>query len=105
MKFLKHIVPTVLIGFVILVAPGCNQPPAQAKFATPEEAAAALQQALKAENLDKMRLIFGREWMEAAASGDAVADQQDREVVALAMTQSWRWDSARGERQGTDYRR
>ena len=43
-----------------------------------------------------MQAIFGREWMEAAASGDPVADQHDREVVALAMDQSWRW-APRGE--------
>ena len=85
-----------VLGLVILLVPGCNQAPAQAKFATPEEAAAALQQALKAEDLEKMQAIFGREWMEAAASGDPVADQHDREVVALAMDQSWRW-APRGE--------
>ena len=79
------------LDWLILLAPGCNQPPAQAKFATPEEAAAALHQALKAEDLEKMQAIFGREWMEAVASGDPVADQHDREVVALAMDQSWRW--------------
>jgi len=38
-----------------------------------------------------MQAIFGRQWMEAAASGDPVADRHDREVVALAMDQSWRW--------------
>jgi hypothetical protein len=93
MKFLKHILTTVLVGFLIVVAPGCKQPTAQAKFATPEEAADALQKALSAESLDNMRLIFGREWMETTASGDAIADQQDREVAALAMAQSWRWDA------------
>ncbi len=80
-----------MLGLIILIAPGCNKAPSQAKFATPEEAAAALQQALKAETLEKMQAIFGREWIEASASGDPIADQHDRQVLALAMEQSWRW--------------
>jgi hypothetical protein len=39
-----------------------------------------------------MQIIFGREGMEAVASGDAVADRHDREVIALAMAQAWRWE-------------
>jgi hypothetical protein len=85
-----------MLGLAILFAPACNRPPAQAKFATPEEAAAALLQALKTEDLGKMQAIFGREGMEAAASGDPVSDRHDREVIALAMEQSWRW-APRGE--------
>ena len=83
-------------GWSLLIAAACNPAPTQARFATPDEAAAALQTALKADDLDRMRAIFGREWIEASASGDAVADQHDREVVALAMAQSWRW-APRGE--------
>jgi hypothetical protein len=88
---LKHVVLVAMLGCVILVAPGCKTAPPQAKFATPDDAAVALKEALKADNLGKMQAIFGREWMEAAASGDPVADQHDREVVALAMEQSWHW--------------
>ena len=29
--------------------------------------------------------------LDAVASGDAVSDKRDREVVGLAMEQSWRW--------------
>ena len=43
-----------------------------------------------------MQAIFGREGMEAVASGDPVADRYDRQVVALAMEQSWHWEP-RGE--------
>jgi hypothetical protein len=91
MQFSKHVVPVAVLGLVILVATGCNKTPSQTKFATPEAAAAALKEALKADNVEKMQAIFGREWMENAASGDAVGDQHDRQVVALAMEQSWRW--------------
>ena len=80
-----------MLGLATLIAPACNRPPAQAKFATPEEAAVALHQAFKTEDLEKIRAIFGREGIEAVASGDPVSDRHDREVIALAMEQSWRW--------------
>jgi hypothetical protein len=96
MQSLKHVVAPMVLGLAILFAPACNKPPSQAKFATPEEAAAALQQALKTEDLEKMQAIFGREGIEAVASGDPVSDRHDREVIALAMEQSWRW-APRGE--------
>jgi len=91
MRSLKNLVSLAMIGLAILFGGVCNKALAQAKFATPEDAAAALYQALKAENREKMQAIFGREWMEAAASGDPVSDQHDREVGALAMEQSWSW--------------
>jgi hypothetical protein len=52
----------------------------------------ALLQALKTQDLERMKIIFGREGMEAVASGDPVADRHDREVIALAMAQAWRWE-------------
>jgi hypothetical protein len=91
MRFLKYVVPLGMLGLAILFAPACKKAPAQARFATPDEAATALLQGLKAESPEKLRAIFGRDAMEAAASGDPVSDRHDREVVALAMEQSWRW--------------
>jgi len=96
MRSLKNVVLLAVLGLAALFAPACNMPPAQAKFATPNEAAAALLQALKAEDLGKMQAIFGREGMDAVASGDPVSDRNDREVIAVAMEQSWRW-APRGE--------
>jgi hypothetical protein len=96
MRSLKHVFPLIVLGLASLFGPACNKPPAQAKFATPEEAAAALQQAFKAEDQEKIQAIFGREGIEAVASGDPVSDRHDREVIALAMEQSWRW-APRGE--------
>ena len=96
MQSLKNVVPLIALGLAILFAAACNRAPEQAKFATPDEAAAALLQALKADNPAKMQEIFGREGIEAVASGDPVSDRHDREVIALAMEQSWRW-APRGE--------
>ena len=91
MPSLKHVVPLALIGLTILFAPACKKAPSQAKFATPDEAAAALHQAFKTEDLGKIQSIFGRGATEAVASGDSVSDRHDREVIALAMEESWRW--------------
>jgi hypothetical protein len=96
MRSLKHVIPLAVLGLTVLLAPACNTTPAQATFATPEEASAALLQALKADDLGKMQAIFSREGMDAVASGDPVSDRNDREVIALAMEQSWRW-APRGE--------
>ena len=94
MRSLKFIVIVAMLGLAILFAAACSQHAVQAKFASPQEAAVALHQALKAETPEKLQAIFGREWMEAAGSGDPVSDQHDREVVALAMEQPWHWEPA-----------
>jgi DUF2950 family protein len=97
MRSLKHVVLLAMLGLAVLCAPACNKankaPESleQARFATPEEAAAALHQAFKTQDMGKMQAIFSREGMEAVASGDPVADRHAREVIALAMDQSWRW--------------
>jgi hypothetical protein len=91
MRSLKHVVLLAILGLALLLAPACSRPSPQAKFATPEAAAAALLQALKTAGPHQMQEIFGREGVEAVTSGDPVSDQHDREVIALAMEQSWRW--------------
>jgi hypothetical protein len=80
-----------MLGCVILLAPACNTVSSRAKFATPDQAAGALQEAFRTQDMEKLQTIFGRAGMEAVASGDPVSDRNDREVIALAMTQSWRW--------------
>jgi hypothetical protein len=91
MRSLKRVVPIAVLGLGFLCVPSCTKTPAQTKFATPDEAATALLQALKTDNLEKLQAIFGRDALEASASGDPVSDRRDREVLALAMEQSWRW--------------
>lgn len=105
MASMRHVVPVALVGLAVLVAPACRRAespaspgaPAQARFATPEAAAAALQQAFRDGTPEKAQALFGREWVEAAASGDAVADRHDREVIAMAMDQGWRWEPRGGD--------
>lgn len=99
MRYLTHVVPIGMLGLIILGAPACNTVAPRASFVTPDEAAAALHQAFKTEDLEKLRAIFGRAGMEAVASGDAVSDRQDRAVVALAMDQSWRWEPSAADGQ------
>lgn len=82
----------VLVFSVGLIAsPGKAQTAAQTIFRTPEEAASALQQALKAQDKEKLLQIFGGNAEEELSSGDPVSDHNDREVIALAMDQTWRW--------------
>ena len=90
MRMLIHCALVVLLGFSLLPAAGVDIP-GQAKFATPNDAATALAQALKTNDLDRLKTIFGADAVQAVSSGDPVADRNDREVVALAMEQSWRW--------------
>src|ERR1051325_10672604 len=76
---------------VLLMGPSCSKRPAQSKFATPDDAAKTLLQALKSDNMEQIAAIFGRETLKAVASGDPAGDKYDREVVAVAMEQAWRW--------------
>jgi hypothetical protein len=89
--------PTLAVT-VLLMGLSCSRPPTQSKFATPDDAAKALLRALKAENMEQLTAIFGRNTLEAVASGDTVSDKSDREVVGLAMEQSWRWSPLGSDR-------
>jgi hypothetical protein len=81
----------VFLGLTILVLQVNAQAVAQVSFATPEEAATALLQALKSEDTDKLKAIFGPDAQQTLSSGDVISDRHDREVIALAMQQTWRW--------------
>jgi len=90
----------ICLGLTILALKANAQVPEQMGFATPEEAATALLQALKSEDLDKLRAIFGPDAQQSLSSGDPLLDRHDRAVIALAMQQSWRWE-ARGSKNRT----
>jgi Protein of unknown function (DUF2950) len=92
MRFLIHHVVTVWLVLVAMISMAGAQAPAQLTFPTPEAAATALLQALKTDDMDKLEAIFGPSGRDFA-SGDPVADRRDREVIALALQQSWRWAS------------
>jgi hypothetical protein len=79
------------VGFIILLAMACSKAPVETKFANPDAAATTLLQALKSNDAAKLEGMFGRDVMQEIASGDPVSDRRDRELIALAMEQSWQW--------------
>ena len=91
MRALKNVAPALTLAVVILTGTACTKAPGQMKFETPEAAATTLLQALKNNDTNKLGDIFGRDNLEAVASGDPVADRHDREIIAVAMEQSQRW--------------
>lgn len=94
MRILNRRTSAAVLGAALMFAAAGTEAQAQAKFANPDEAARALLQALKTDDLARFQAIFGRQATEAVASGDPVSDRNDREVIARAMAQSWRWQSA-----------
>jgi hypothetical protein len=91
MRIRKLDASAAALSFIMLLGMACTKAPVQTKFATPEAAAAALLQALKNNDMPKMESMFGREIMQEVASGDPTSDRRDRELIALAMEQSWQW--------------
>ena len=81
MRVLIHRTVGAYLGLALLILQAGAQTQAQLTFATPEEAATALLQALKATDREKLLAIFGPGAEAALSSGDAVADRHDREVV------------------------
>jgi hypothetical protein len=79
------------LSLTTLLGMACNKAPVQTTFPTPEAAAAALLQAFKNNDVPKMERMFGRDVMQDVDSGDPVSDRRDRELIALAMEQSWQW--------------
>ena len=84
----------LLLAFVVFGAVsirGTAQEVAQMSFTTPDEAANALLQALKTDDIARLKGIFGPDAQQAFSSGDPILDSRDREVIALAIEQSRRW--------------
>src|SRR4051812_28108874 len=90
---------SALVVSALLLGASCTKTSSQSKFATPDDASKALIQAFKAGDTQQLAALFGRETLEEVASGDAVSDKQDREVIALAMEQSSRWTPLGSDRQ------
>ncbi len=93
-----RILTTGLCLTVLLLA-ACAQRPDRARFATPDDAAKAVLNGLKTNNAGQLKAIFGPDVERDFSSGDPVLDRHDREVIALAMNQSWRWTSLGADRQ------
>ena len=90
---------TTALGLMVCLLPACAKPPDRTRFATPEDAAKALLNGLKTDNAQELKAIFGPDVEKDFSSGDPVSDRHDRETIALAMQESWRWDPL-----GTDRR-
>jgi len=97
-----HRILTAALGLLVLL-PACRaQAPDRAdrmRFGTPDEAAKVVLTALKTNDTAKLKAIFGPDAEKDLSSGDPVADQRDREVIAVAMQESWRWDPPGADRQ------
>jgi hypothetical protein len=91
MRGLKAKAPVAALSLTIVLGTACSKAPGGMRFATPEAAATTLLQAFKSNDTAKLEAIFGRETMQEVASGDPTSDRHDRELIALAMEQSWRW--------------
>ena len=99
MKRLELRTLTVVVGLTLFLLPACAPAPApdRTRFNNPDDAASALMKALKNNNAEDVKAIFGPN-AEALSSGDPVSDRNDRHAIALAMESSWRWEKAGAER-------
>ena len=87
----------VAISIVLAISATAQNRPQQ-RFSSPQEAGSTLLQSLKANDLDRLLAIFGPNASQVLSSGDPVQDKHDREILKVAMEQSWRW-SPRGKAQ------
>ena len=89
-----------VLGLTLCLSAACAPAPApdRMRFATPDEAAAALLQAFETNNAEELKAIFGPTVQEDLSSGDPVSDRHDREVIAMAMGQSFRWNRLGSDR-------
>ena len=94
MKRSAYRILNALLGAMLLLLPACAPAPAPDRptFGTPEEAGKALMTGLKSNDVAELRSIFGPTVETDLSSGDPVADRHDRQTIALAMEQTWRWD-------------
>jgi len=86
---------TTVLGLLLLLLQACAPAPApdRTRFATPDEAAKALMKGFKTDNAEELKAIFGPNVEKDLSSGDPVSDRNDREAMALAMGESFRWNT------------
>jgi hypothetical protein len=80
-----------VLGLLAFLLPACSRPSDRTRFNTPDDAAKALLPALETNNTTELKAIFGPTAEQDLSSGDPVSDRHDRQVIALAMRQSWKW--------------
>jgi hypothetical protein len=87
---------------MLFLLPACARAPVPApdrtRFGTPDEAAKALLKGFETNNADELKAIFGPNVEKDLSSGDPVSDRHDREAIAVAMAQSFRWNSLGSDR-------
>jgi len=100
MRHPDYRVPITVLGLLSLLLQACAPAPApdRTRFATPDEAAKALLNALKTDNAEERKAIFGPNAEKDPSSGDPVSDRNDREAIALAMEESFRWNRLGSDR-------
>ncbi len=86
MNVLQKVLP-FLIVVVSLGLLGCGQKPVEQTFSTPDDAAVALVDAVKANDSAKIDAILGPNARSAIASGDDVADRNGRDLFVAAYFQ------------------
>lgn len=90
MRVLTYRVLGLILGVLGLLTLASAQAPVARIFATPDDAAKALQQGFKSNDVRLLLQMFPGA-VEKFSSGDVTADENDREVIALAMAETWRW--------------
>ena len=85
---------TAVLGLALFLLPACAPAPAPDRtvFGTPDEAAKAVMKGFETDNVADLKAIFGPTVETDLSSGDPAADRHDRQTIALAMGQSWRWE-------------
>jgi hypothetical protein len=84
-RLLTHTVAS--LAFILLTPLALAEAPAQRTFATPQEAGAALVEAMKADDLPAQRSILGPRAGKLIRSGDAVADESRRARFVAAYAE------------------
>jgi hypothetical protein len=78
-----------------LTGVSCSRPPQERRFATPEQAVAALIDTAKAGNLDELLTLFGPEGKELISSSDPATARNNRDVFEVAVAERWRLEDPR----------
>ncbi len=89
---------SAVLGLVAFLLQACAQEPARKRFATPDDAAKALLNGFKTRDAEALKAIFGPDVEKDFSSGDPTADRNDRQAMALAMEQGWRWSPLGADR-------
>lgn len=86
----KALVGAAMVGLSVLGLGGCASNTGET-FATPDDAANAAVTALRTDNQEELTRIFGPDTQEALASGDDVADNNNRTLFLQKFDAQHQW--------------